>query len=104
MLAVPRIDSPRTEPPAVRTDMSAPDSWESLADPNVPPGQGGDVGGRFAQMNINARPFVPNIHAHPFVPVPRYGAPYGYPPMAGNIQPTFVVLQVYVHVRAYDTS
>ena len=65
--------------------MSAPDSWESLADPNIPPGQGGDMGGRFAQMNINARPFVPNIHAHPFVPVPRYGAPYGYPPMAGNV-------------------
>ena len=39
--------------------------------------QGGDMNARFARMNVNAQPFIPNAGAQPFVPAVY--PPYGYP-------------------------
>ena len=58
------------------------------ANHNIPPGgQGGeDYNARFARMNINAQPFVPNVQAQPFVPMGPMHGYSGYPgyPMHGE--------------------
>lgn len=60
------------------------------ADHNIPPG-GGQGAARFnahfAQININAQPFVPNVQAQPFIPMGggvHHGYPYSGYPMHGE--------------------
>lgn len=52
------------------SDASAPDSWDSLDDPDPVEISGGarDVNEQLRSLNINAKPFVPNVNAPTFVP------------------------------------
>ena len=63
------------------------------SDHNRPPGYpvgSQNFSSQFANMNIEAQPFVPNVQAQPFVPMgppmhghPSYGHPYGNYGMQG---------------------
>ncbi|RDD40768.1 Eukaryotic peptide chain release factor GTP-binding subunit ERF3A [Trichoplax sp. H2] len=45
-----------------------PDSWDSVADPGPTVNDGDQAANAFKNLNVNARPFVPNPKAKPFVP------------------------------------
>ena len=71
------------------------------ADHNIPPGGGQGSAARFnahfAQMNINAQPFVPNVQAQQFVPMGggmHHGYPYGGYPMHGECESVYVCISL----------